>query len=269
MGLQAGDVLIDDATHVDFVGGDKHGLVPRDYKVIPAGSFCPTFGAIDMPLIPRSEWSDRIKEMEQTKSRISDVLAVANNGRPIEALYQDGWGYCWAYSTGHALTAMRAISGLPYVKLSPFAVGYIIQRGRNEGAWGALSMQWAMEHGYPSQAKWPNLKADMRLDTADLRADMAKHKVTEGWIDLADPVYNRNLTFDQMMTCLLCRIPVVTDFNWWSHSVCAIDPVEVEPGSFAPRILNSHGTVMKEQLMVLQGSRGVPNGATALRSTNA
>lgn len=268
MSLEPGDVVIDDGTPMDHpgIGGDGHGLVPRDYSTHPLGYMCPAMEAVDMPLIPRSEWSARIKEMETTKTRLSDVLAVANNGGPIEALYQNGWGFCWFFSTGHAVTAVRAMMGLPYVKLSPFAGAYIIKQGRNEGGWGALSLEWAMKHGIPSQDVWPNLKADMRLDTPEMRANAAKHKVSEAWMDLTPQVYNRNLTFDQFMTCLLLRLPVITDWNWWGHSVCSLDPVEVEPGSFGVRIVNSHGTDYRSQLMVIRGNRAIPNGAVAPRA---
>lgn len=271
MGLDPSDKVIDDSTPMDnpAIGGDGHGLIPRNYSTHPAGYFCRTFGAVSFPLIPRSEWSARIKHMEETKSRLSDVLRIANNGNPIKALFQNGWGYCWVYSCGHAMTASRAVANLPYVELSPFAVGHIVKNGANQGGWCGLSAEYVMKHGMPSTKTWPNLKAGLSQNTAEMRAEALRYRVTDGFIDLDAPAYDRSLTFDQLMTLLLNRVPVQVDFNWWGHSVCALDPVETEPGAFGIRILNSHGEIYEEQLMVLKGSRAIPDGAVGILNTAA
>lgn len=271
MGVGINEIVIDDSTPMDHpsINGDGHGLIPRDYKAQPVGSFAPTFEDLGIPVIPRSELSARIKEMEETGSRLSDILRRANNGKPIEALFQNGWGYCWAYSTGHACTALRAVAGLPYVKLSPFAVAHIIKRGANQGGWCGLSAEFVMKEGIPSQDLWPNLKAGLQQDTPQLRENMKSNRVTEGFIDLNVPAYDRNLTLDQVLTLLVMRVPVMVDFNWWTHSVCALDPVEVEPGAFGLRIVNSHGTDYESQLMVLTGSKAIPQGAVGLRVITA
>lgn len=256
--------IIDDTTPLDEIGGTGHGLIPRDYGLYPPGWFCPTFSAVNFPLIPRSEWSARIKEQERTQSRISDVLRRTNAGQPIKALYQDGWGYCWAYSGGHCVTAVRALMHLPYKVLSPFAVAHIIKRGANEGGWCGLSAEWILKNGIPDNDAWPNLQKGLNRDTAELRSNALKNRITEGWIDLDATAYDRELTFDQVASLLLSNQPCQVDFNWWSHSVCAVDLVEVESGSFGLRILNSHGEDYEKQLMVLQGSRAIPNGAVGL-----
>lgn len=265
MSAAPGEIVIDDSTPMDHPGidGDGHGLIPRDYSAYPVGYACPAMASLPIPLIPRSEWSDRIKEMEATKSRLSDILRRAEYGRPFKPYYQNGFGYCWAYSTGHAVTVTRAAMHLPFVRLSPFAVAHIIKRGANEGGWSALSMAWVQQNGIPSQDVWPNLKKGLSQDTPAMREDAAKYKITDAWADLDASVYNRKLTFDQMMTLLLNRIPVCADFNWWRHAVCVVDPVEIERGSFGPRILNSHGEELESQFRVLAGSRGIPDGAVA------
>lgn len=251
---------IDDATPIDapHVNGTGHGLIPRDYSALPVG----TYGAkVNFPLIPRSEWSDRIKEKKELKSRTSDVLRRANYGSPIKALYQDGFGYCWAYSGGTAVTAVRALMGLPYKVLSPFAVAHIIKNGRNEGGWCGLSAEWIIKNGIPDVSVWPNLKSGLNQDNAAMRANAALNKIDEGYIDLDASPYDRNLTVDQLATLLLMNVPCQVDFNWWSHSVCALDWDEYESGAFGPTILNSHGEDYEDQLIQLKGSRGVPDGA--------
>ena len=267
------DILIDDDNWKDemnpVVDGEQMmtGAVPRDLTVQP---YCSGEGAFDaadeMPLIPKSEWSARIKEMEQTKSRLSDIRRIALNGKPIPALDQNPQGYCWAYSTGSAIMLARAVANMPYVRISPHAVACKIKNFRDQGGWGALSMEFAVKTGYPSETYWPQKSMQRHNDNEQTWQDAAKHKVTHGWWDLSKDVYSRNLGFDMTMTLLMCRVPVVVDFGWWSHSVCAMDPVEVEPGSFGIRILNSWSDKWGDLgEAVLRGSKAHPDGSVAPR----
>ncbi len=75
--------------------------MPRDYTQHPQGCYHATYGdaPAEIPLIPRSEWSARIKEMEQTKTRLSDLRRTANGGKPIPSLNQGQWGYCHTADT--------------------------------------------------------------------------------------------------------------------------------------------------------------------------
>jgi hypothetical protein len=56
------------------------GCIPRDFSKDPvrAGN--------DVILIPQSEWDDRLNEMEQTKSRLSDIRMRGNFGNMIPSL---------------------------------------------------------------------------------------------------------------------------------------------------------------------------------------
>ena len=94
------EIVIDASTNPDLLFDPQYsrGAVPRDFAVDPIEMFAPPS---EMVLIPRSEWSARIKEMEATKTRMSDLL----KGRGIEPLDQNGQGFCWAYSTGMAIMA--------------------------------------------------------------------------------------------------------------------------------------------------------------------
>lgn len=275
MGLRQGEILIDDSNwklHEEpTIDGERksRGLIPRDYSKHPRG-YLACAPAIDFPTIPRSEWSARIKEMEAQKSRLSDIRLVGNAGQIIPSLDQNGKGYCWAHSSTSAVMMLRAASNQPYVPLSAYAVACIIKSYRDEGGWGAQSLDFIQSRGVPSQQFWPQKSMARSNDTPACWENAALHKVTEGWVDLAAAQYDRNLTFDQVMTLLLSRIPVVGDFNWWGHSVCLIDPVEVEAGSFGVRILNSWGDGWSDRGMgVLSGSKAVPDGSVAPRVTGA
>lgn len=269
--LYPNEFVIDDDTPNDLLFNFKVdgvpvalGCEPRDYGVSPVEMFAPPS---DIPMIPRSQWSDRIKEMEANKSRTSDVMRRAK----IPCQYQNGDGYCWSYSTTGAVKALRALNGQAFIDLNPHSVAAIIKKGANVGGWAALSAEFLEKNGVADTKRWPKLSRDYRrYDTPETRANMALHKVTETFVDLTRNVYDRNLNFEQMMSCLLQNIPVAIDLMWWRHSVVAVDPVEIEPGSFGPRIWNSHGpTYGDDGYAVMRGSKGIPDGAIAIRATTA
>lgn len=274
--LRPNEIVIHDGDFARWIdpqiGGEvkKCGTVPRDYAKAPFGCYEGErlYQAVEMPLIPRSEWPDRIKELVATKTQLSDFCRAGNNGQPIPARDQNGRGYCWYHSGASAMIACRARDGLPYVDLSAYAGACMIKNFRDEGGWGAQGLDHQMKVGIPTSAFWPQQSVSRANDNPATWENAKLHRFTEGWIDLAQAQYDRNLTFEQVATCLLCRIPVIMDFNWWGHSVCGLDLVEVESGSFGVRIWNSWGDSWSDRGMgVLQGNKAIPNGATAPRVT--
>lgn len=274
------DFIIDDDNYKKVIDqvldGNRlcRGLVPRDPKMQAVGylgDLCPPMKAVDMPLIPQSEWSARIKEMEQTKSRLSDIRRNARgNGRHFEALDQNGQGYCWAYAATGGVMLLRAAANMPYVRLSAHAIACKIKNFRDEGGWGALALEYIINHGVPSVEAWKEKSMDRSNDRPETWVDAAGNKVTESWMDLEAPIYDRDMTFAQMMTCLLNRMPVICDFNWWGHAVVAMDPVEVERGSFGVRILNSWKDSWGDLGEgVLRGNKAIADNAVAPRVVTA
>jgi len=241
-----------------------HGLVPRKHSIYPPEMFDPP---TQLHLIPRSELSDRIKEQERLKSRISDVLLAAG----IPSMDQGSNGYCWSHSTVGCVQAVRALNNQPHVPLSAYAVAATIKRGANEGGWCGLSAKFLREKGVPSQQLWPQGDRNYKkYDTPEVWANAELHKVTEEWVDLTRNVYDANLTFEQLATCLLTDVPCACDFNFWSHSVMVCDLVEVEPGSFGIRLRNSWTDSWGEKgFGILRGSKAIPDGALAIRVTGA
>lgn len=271
-------IIIDDDNYRQHIGDTivdgrlmSRGLVPRNLKTHPIGCYAsaPAWDK-NVPLIPRSEWSARIKEMTEQKSRLSDIRNIGNLGQRIPALDQNGQGYCWAYGSTGAVMLLRAAMGLPYVRLSGHAVGCKIKNFRDEGGWGAASLDFIKTYGVPSVDLWKEKSMSRSNDTEATWRDAAKHKVTEGWVDIEAAIYDRDLSFDQVATCLLNRIPVVCDFNWWGHCVVAMDLVEVERGSFGLLILNSWSDAWSENgAGVLRGSKAIPDNAVAPRVATA
>lgn len=264
-----GEPIIDDSTWLDHMSPNidgevvGRGYVPRDYSVYPPEMLSPPS---EIQIYPRSEWSARIKEAEETKSRISDVLL----SQGIPSMSQGSSNYCWTHSTVGGVQAVRAVNNQPYVPLSAFMVAAVIKRGANEGGWCGLSAKFLREVGVCSQTLWPQGNRSLSHDTPECRADAAKRKVTEDFVDLTRNVYDQNLTVEMVVTCLLNRIPVAGDFSWWGHSVLLCDPVEVEPGSFGIRIRNSWGDGWGEKgFGILRGPKAITDGAVAIRVTGA
>lgn len=255
-------IIFDDSTSNDlwFPKNKGRGLIEappgfgREMSAPPA----------EMKIYPRSEWSARIKEKNERKTWLRNIAPNIVN------INQGSAPYCWGHSNAHAVTFSRAVNNLPPVKLSAFHVCAVIMKGRQEGGWCGLSRKFMAEVGICTQDLWPQGKTSLSLNTPEVQANAALHKITEDWVDLTKDVYDQNLTFDQVVTCMLDNIPCAVDFNHWSHSVCATGVVEVEPGSFGLEIYNSWGSEWQDNgYGLLRGQKAIPDGATAIRVTVA
>lgn len=259
------------ATNLSHPTDVKFGMVPRDYKVDPEPMFAqPT----DMELIPQSEWDARYDEQEAQQSSLEHIFLSGPNGGPAFVnLDQNGDGYCWTYSTGHSIMMDRLKRNLPMVRLNPHANGAIIKGGRDEGGWCGLSAKWGRENGYAEEGtgpgQWPLHSRNLKYDTPELRAEMAKRKIEEEWTDLTKQVYDQNLTMAQVATCGFNNIPGPRDYNWWGHSVCGIRWVRIERGSWGQLILNSWKGWGRYGLGVLRGNQAICNGGLAIRLTSS
>lgn len=253
--------LIDDTTAADALFPATHA---RGYE---PGAYTPGLFAsapAELTLIPRSEWDARIQEQEERKSSLWHIRQAMNQGKPHVSLDQNGQGFCWAYSTGHSIMYARGRDNQPYHRLSPHAVACKIKGFRDEGGWCGLSMKFAAENGYPTVGEWPEKSMSRQYDTAATWEAAKRQRVTENVFDLSRAVYDQEMSFDAVATCLLLNIPCPVDFNWWSHSVCAIQLVRVEAGSYGLRIQNSWTDGWGEQgCAVLRGQRAVPDNAVA------
>ena len=256
---------------VAFPRGATFGLVARDYSKEPESLFAPPS---EMVLIPESEWDARYDEQEDQQSSLEHIYLSGPNGGPAFVnLDQNGDGYCWAYSTGQSIMLDRLRRNLPMVRLNPHATAAIIKRGANQGGWCGQSAQFGSEHGYAVEGnrpgQWPLHSRNLKYDTPLLRAEMAKFKIDEDWVDLTRQVYDRNLTTAQVATCGFLNIPGPGDYSWWGHSVCRVRWVRIERGSWGQLILNSWKGWGRHGLGVLRGSKAICNGALAIRSTTA
>ncbi len=259
------------AAHRDvlFPTDASFGAVPRDFNIDPPTMFA---SPSEMDVIPRSEWDARYDEQEATQSSLEHMYMSGPNGEPAFVnLDQNGDGHCWGYSTGHAMMLDRLKQGLPLVRLNPHAIAAILNR--LNGGWCGASAKFVREFGCPVQGngpgEWPLHSNDTRYDTPACRAAMAKHRVTEDWLDLSKQIWEQSMKSAQLATCGFMNIPAPSDFSWWGHSVCQVRWVRIEAGSWGPLILNSWLGWGRHGLAVLRGSQAIADGAVAVRSSTA
>lgn len=266
--LYKNEIVIDEAYEARY--RDRLMRRPRGYD--PSSVDPSIYGMMGPPseikLIPRSEWSERIKEKERTESSLSHLLRRSG----IPSTDQNGHGYCWAYSTVGCVQAVREFNNQRAIRLNPHSVAATIKNGADQGGWCGLSCRFLMERGVApmgtGEGQWPEHSRDYRQYEPKCRDRMAQFKVSEGWVDLRRSDYDQQMTFDQVASCLLGNIPCALDFNWWGHSVMGCDLVELSRNDFGIRIRNSWTDGWGDKgFSVLQGSRTVPNGAVGLRVT--
>lgn len=211
-------IYIDDNNAHEFmdvqVDGEwkGRGHIPRDYQKVPYGSVAAPF---DIPVIPRSEWDARRKQLEDSKSRISDVVKAVG----MKSLDQGRTNFCWANGPVNCVRVIRCINNQPFVDLSPASVACPINGFRNEGGWGTEALKRIVSHGVTEARLWPANAIDRQYFTEEAKQNALNYRVSE-WYELQP----RNL--EQLVTCCLLRIPVAIGLNWWRHEVMACDLVE-------------------------------------------
>jgi hypothetical protein len=259
------DFNIDSVIDVDDPSNNDR-LFPADFGrglVVPSSEIVQMMAPpSDIPLIPRNEWDARLEEQAAQKSSCLDY------GHYIEVLNQERSNFCWAHSSVAGCMFIRAKQNQPYVPLSAYSVAATLTKGANDGGWCGWSAKFLREVGCCSQAVWR--QGDFNYRQYEGNPDFARYKINLDYADLTRSIYDQNLTFDQVATCLLMGIPCAVDFNWWSHSVLAVRLVRVEAGSYGLEIRNSWGTGWENGGNgILRGQKAIPNGAIAFRAAIA
>lgn len=246
------------------------GLVERNFDEFPEPMFAPPG---DMKLISPSDWDAYYDEQEEQKSSLEHIYLSGPGGSPAFVnLDQNGDGYCWAYSTGQSIMMDLLKRGITPPRLNPHATAAIIKKGRNEGGWCGESAQFGRDVGYAVEGtgpgQWPLHSRSLKYDTPALRAEMAKHRIVEDWMDLTRRVWDRKMTTDQVATCGFNNIPGPRDYNWWGHSVCGLRWVRISRGNWGQLILNSWKGWGRHGLAVLEGNKAICNGGLGIRMTS-
>lgn len=254
--------LIDDLQELHLRIGKRSSIgaspakdsVLGDKTIHGKGGYVLTVGEVDRLCLDRKKHieTDRYKGFVYCAGVPNHTLLTRRNGSVLIS------SNCWAHSSTSAALIVRAANNEPYADLSAFMVACIIKGYQDEGGWGAESLEFIAQNGIPTSEFWPQQSMSRSNDNPAMRANAALHKFTE-WMDL-DPAQMKA----QLVTCLLSGIPVVSDFNWWSHSVCTIDLVSLDP--FRTRIWNSWSDSWSENgTGILEGRKAIPDSALGAR----
>lgn len=220
------------------VGDMTTGAIPRDYDEDPV---LMNDSPASMTLMTDDELDAAYASHEANQSSL--VHMFLRGGQPaFDLLDQNGHGYCWSYSTGHAIMFDRMKQNLPLVRLNPHATAAIIKKGRDQGGWSGLSMKFGRENGYAVEGdgpgEWPLHSRNLKYDTPELRASMELHKSEEEWYDLGKREYDQKLTKRQILTQLMQNNPCPVDYNRFGHAMCAVYASKVN-GVWVPIVMNS------------------------------
>lgn len=277
-GMKSSDTIVIKDDEILYPEGFSRGYVERNLEHNPVGSL---YGATsteefntDIPLIPWEEFPERIKEQETKNLRLSDIRMIGNYGNPIPSLDQNGQGFCWAYSTCHAIMLLRAFQNMPYVRLSGHSLACKIMNHKDEGGWSPLSASEACKFGYMPTSIWTEKSMSRSFDTEENWEIAKNFRITEGFLDLDKRVYDMNLTFQQIASCLLSGIPCTVDYDWWGHSILAMDLVYVSDKypptdirCYALRIWNSwRDSWGNLGTGLILGKKAIPMGSVAVRN---
>lgn len=255
--LYPGEMVFDDDTP------DEAGDAPEGFSRGREGDCDEGYAAVadNFPselIIPRAEWPDRIADMERTKTRISDLVAQA--GLPCKD--QNGTNYCWINAPAYTVEVMRVVQNQGMVILSPASAGAPIKNFRNVGGWGDEGLQWIVEKGLVPVDLWPANAISRQYYTQENKEIALNFRVIEWW-----RLQPRNI--DQLISCLLRRIPVACGYNWWRHEITVEDAVW-HKGAIGTRIRNSWSMGWGDRgYSILQGSKMIPDDAVAPRSVLA
>jgi hypothetical protein len=208
--------------------------------------------------IPRSRWHDLINAGQGTF--LSDL--VKNRG--IRAKDQNGLGYCWVYGSTRAVEVERAIAGLPFLDLAPESVGGPCTNWRNEGGYASEAFDQLQNHGACESSF---LDAPHSLHVNRWKAGWQENAKLHEAVDWYEIGAGDSNIFDEVITCLLNRIPVAAGLDWWGHLVCFLDPVILPDGSVGVLFQNSWGVDWPSPgangLACLTEDRATPDGAAA------
>lgn len=257
--MDATELLHIDEHNAHLFIPDADGVVAHDGKRYSTGAkprtmvcgsypWAPTFDAAGIQVIPTAQWEPLIAAGQG--NFLPDIV-----GDTIPCGDQNGMNYCHAWGTTMGAMIARLTEGLPYVALAPTSIGGPITGWRNAGADPADDLQQFEQYGACPLADLPD------------QYSISPNSWKSTW--KADALNNRVLaavdvnTWQETMTMLLLRIPVVVGLNWWGHCICYVAPVTGNQIMFRNSWGASWGT---NGYATLNQRKGTPDGAFAILS---
>lgn len=208
-----------------------------------------TFADIGIPLIPESEWDDRIRQHEIDQTREYDLSMAM--GLPCKD--QNGTNYCWVNSPTYCCDVIRLRETGRVIRHSPASAGAPIKNFSNSGGWGSQALEHFKANGLNLTEDWPD-NAIKRSYYTDENREKAKVNIVLEYFKLDSWV--------EMGSCILAGIPTANGYNWWSHEVTG-----------AVLKLQSHDLLIRNSWSMswgdkgygwLTGSRRIPNDCVAI-----
>lgn len=270
--IQSGEIVVTDDNLDKHITND--GLVARPLDLHPVGSYASsvTYGAIQdkLPLIPYADMPELIRERVAKKMQISDLRATGMlDGSKVPNYHQLRSNFCWCYSAVHGMMLSRVMNGMPFIRFSPHALACKIKGFKNEGGWSAHASEELSKRGCPTVDKWPHASFSRQYDNAETWKEAQLYKTIEGWIDLDAPIYDRDLSKQQVLTLMIYGIPCPIDVMSMGHAMCGMDAVDAfpsksanDPDRYGIRVLDSY----PQDVRVLTGRSARPDNACGMRA---
>ena len=261
--LYPGEVVIDDGTpereyvpfaHQSSITDYSTGLqLPRGHS-LEGGNYEGLAERLPSELlIDESEWQARIQEMEERKTRLSDLM----NMHSLPEKDQDGIPYCWIFGPVQCVEVVRMLQGQRYVSLSPASAGAPIKGFRKIGGWGKEGLQWIADKGLVPTEFWPDCAVNRSYYTEENKQRALKYRVTEWW-----ELKPRSLK--EQISLLLRRVPGAGGRNYWSHETMDVEPVWLD-GTVAIRGRNQWKGYGDKNFFILRGNKMLADDLVAPR----
>ncbi len=196
------------------------GYIPRDYSSHPSGYQSCAPSAPDDWLVDEAEWDERLREQQARLASLWDLREMYYSF--LRSLNQTNHPLCWAFSTTKAEMYLFAAEGTPII-LSPWWTAGVANGWRNQGGWGASSLDGAARIGPVPMEDCPDFTS--RYDTSATRAIAAKRRVIEWYDGSEDRDRNRHI----MISSFLLGLPNVLDFNDIGHSMAGCRIIQLKP----------------------------------------
>jgi hypothetical protein len=243
--------IIDDHNWRGFLSGQSTDILRGRYpgalpRVTRFGELeCAAVYADYAPIIPESEWLDRIKAMTEAKAWPQDLW----DRQSPKIKNQKRRPYCWTWSLSQIVEKMRAAMNLPYVETAPVTAGGAVN-WRNVGNSLDSTIRHYAKYGIASAAFVPD---QWSLSPSTFKpgwqGDALNYRITEWW-----DVGGVNV-WKEAVSILLSGHPVYVGLSWWGHAVSYSKLVVVD-GEVCPYTPNTNG---EGRDVILKGSRKYPD----------
>ena len=172
-----------------------------------------------------------------------------------KADFQNGLGFCWAYSLSQAAMSVRATMSQTFVQLAPESLAELTGY-QNKGYYLDRALEYASANGIASRATVPQFKITKAQWDPKYTDDRQNYMPLE-WYDLGGKD-----VWAETVTALLQGWGCYVGYAWWSHAVF-LDMLRVNNGKIEVHTPNSHGPGNDAWL---SGSKAIPSlGSFVLR----